>query len=106
MLWVVTICIQNTGWLQLSPVCGLTNGNRLVCYPATAAHLTSCTADVAPQVKPAVSYAGSSVTTLDFLADTYSNRNQGELQRVLQAGLHPGHNVSHQPIVNSPEQRL
>jgi hypothetical protein len=30
------------------------------------------------QVKPAASYAGSSVTTLDFLADTFSNRNQGE----------------------------
>lgn len=29
------------------------------------------------QVKPAASYAGSSVTTLDFLADTFSNRNQG-----------------------------
>ncbi|WIA23285.1 hypothetical protein OEZ85_000055 [Tetradesmus obliquus] len=36
------------------------------------------------QVKPAASYAGSSVTTLDFLADTFSNRNQGVTKAALE----------------------
>jgi hypothetical protein len=40
------------------------------------------------QVKPALSYAGSSVTTLDFLADTFSNKNQGEPR---QSAPHPAY---------------